>query len=353
MSRKRDKTTEAPGQDSFLDVVANLVGILIILIILIGARARDVAVQAATDEATADQQQAAADGGPGAASREEISSTAESARRDANAIEQDVNEIHAQIQRGNVDVEYRRHERDKFNLLVTMAEQELEKHRGKLSASQQQQYDVERELIAARTELDELSKGRDFYARSEPETTVLEHLPTPMARTVFGKEVHFRLKNGRLALVPWEEVVERLKAEIPNRLSRLRDAPEYTDTMGPIAGYWLKYTIKRTERRVQTNAGAGVQTRIELDRFVLIPLNEDIGEPVETALSEGSQLRAALHGLVPGRTTVTVWVYPDSFAQFRNLKHALFEKGYLTAARPLPEGHPIGGSPEGSRSAAQ
>ncbi len=55
----------------------------------------------------------------------------------------------------------------------------------------------------------------------------------------------------------------------------------------------------------------------------------------------------------PDRTTVTVWVYPDSFNQFRTLKAELFRRRFLTAGRPLPEGHPIGGSPDGSRSASQ
>ena len=31
----------------------------------------------------------------------------------------------------------------------------------------------------------------------------------------------------------------------------------------------------------------------------------------------------------------------------------LFKLGYLTAGRPLPDGHPIGGSPDGTRSSAE
>src|SRR5690606_31693680 len=38
--RHRSIESEAPGQDSFLDVVANLVGILVILIMVIGVRTR-------------------------------------------------------------------------------------------------------------------------------------------------------------------------------------------------------------------------------------------------------------------------------------------------------------------------
>ena len=45
MRRTRRPQTEAPGQDSFLDVVANLVGILIILVMVVGARAKDAWVE--------------------------------------------------------------------------------------------------------------------------------------------------------------------------------------------------------------------------------------------------------------------------------------------------------------------
>jgi hypothetical protein len=38
--RRGSSSSEAPGQDSFLDIVANLVGILIILVMVVGARAR-------------------------------------------------------------------------------------------------------------------------------------------------------------------------------------------------------------------------------------------------------------------------------------------------------------------------
>ncbi len=39
---------------------------------------------------------------------------------------------------------------------------------------------------------------------------------------------------------------------------------------------------------------------------------------------------------VPAETVVTVWVYPDSFGEFRKLKSALYREGFLAAARPLP-----------------
>ena len=71
------------------------------------------------------------------------------------------------------------------------------------------------------------------------------------------------------------------------------------------------------------------------------------------ALKEGSQFRQVLATLRPKQTVVTVWTYPDSFGDFRVLKSWLFDRGYASAARPLPFDQPISGSPEGSRSSAQ
>jgi hypothetical protein len=48
-----------------------------------------------------------------------------------------------------------------------------------------------------------------------------------------------------------------------------------------------------------------------------------------------------------------MWVYPDSFELYRQLKEELHNMGYATAGRPLPEGVLIGGSSQGTRSSAQ
>jgi hypothetical protein len=70
-------------------------------------------------------------------------------------------------------------------------------------------------------------------------------------------------------------------------------------------------------------------------------------------MQNNSEFRRVLAGADPKTTTVTLWTYADSFSEFGKLKKMLYELGYATAARPLPPGQPIGGSPDGSKSAAQ
>jgi hypothetical protein len=56
---------------------------------------------------------------------------------------------------------------------------------------------------------------------------------------------------------------------------------------------------------------------------------------------------------VKPETTVTFWCYPDSFSAYRRLREEMHRLAIPTAARPLPEGAPIGGSAEGSKSVVQ
>ena len=92
---------------------------------------------------------------------------------------------------------------------------------------------------------------------------------------------------------------------------------------------------------------------VELDRFVMVPLDEFAGETVGEALRKGSNFRRKLGNWSPRTTIITVWVYPDSFGAFRELKASLHKIGFLTAARPIPADQLISGSPHGTRSAAQ
>lgn len=344
MTRKRKlNQAEAPGQDSFLDIVANLVGILIILVIVIGVRAKDAMLEAAP---VADAEVAHPDFA-------KLEQAADTAQASANSVESDILQLEAKIQRQDLEIAYRRRERDKIQMLVAQAEEAIAQRRDELSASEQERFDAQRTLLAARDELKTVQVSLQAVQNSAAPVTVIEHLPTPMAKTVFGKELHFRLHNGKIAFVPWDELVARLQEEAPQRIARLRSQPELTETLGPVGGYWMKYTLKRVEYRSATQMGVAVQRGVELDRFILIPENEQMGEPLAEALQPGSRFHSLLAENQPEATTITVWTYPDSFDEFRELKRVLFQRKYLTASRPLGFDTPIGGSPRGTRSSAQ
>lgn len=325
-----------------MDVVANLIGILIILIMVVGARAKD-AVQGA-EAAEEKQQKIAID-----VSVKDV----DSAKSAEHQVEQDIHRIDQQLQQQKIEVAYRQGERDRAQLVITAAEESLSEQRAHLDESQRSEFDRRNELSAAASELGKLRKEIEFLESSAPQTAIIEHLPTPMAKTVFGKELHFRLRHGRLAYVPWDEFIQLLKEDAPQKLWRLKDQDEFTELLGPLGGFWMHYTMKRQTHAITTKIGVATQQTVVLDRFTLKPETEDLGEPLGEALRTGSQFQSLLANHRPGATTITVWTYPDSFREFRELKQALFRAGYVTAARPLPEDHPIGGSPNGSRSASE
>ena len=328
----------APGQDSFLDVTCNLVGIMIILIMVIGTRTQNAAIDAGPN---ADQLSAPP--------KRDIAA----ARNTVSAVESDIHEIDAKIKRQQLEVDFRRKERDKMLEVLTAVEQQFQQHRGTLDEEQQRQLTATRELLTARSELEDLKASRRALENSATGQNVIEHLPTPLAKTVFGTELHFRLLHSRLAYIPWDELVAKLKEDAPRNVWKLKEATSITETLGPVGGFRMKYTLRRVQQVAPVGGRVAVQQRVELDRFVLVPIQDDLGEPLEQALREGSELLDLLKHADPDRTTVTVWVYPDSFNQFRALKAELFRRRFLAAGRPMPEGHPIGGSPGGSRSAAQ
>jgi hypothetical protein len=339
--RRAASETEAPGQDSFLDVVCNLVGILIVLVMVIAAQAKRgmLASETACRDAA------------GRTVATPDSTEAENAEKAATAVEAGVLEMEAKLKRENVEIALRQQERDRVQILVTVAERSLAEHRHKLSAAEQARYDLESQLARSKSELERLTQIERSLQQPRPE--VLEHLPTPMARTVFGTEVHFRLQGGRLAYVPWDEMLERMKADAPNHVSKLRNEPRVELSLPVIRGFAARYILRRADAAMQTRVGIATQGRIELEKMYFVDTEPNLGQPVSQALAANSEFRSRLASLNPKSATVTIWVYPDGFDDFRTLKAELFKLGYLCAARPMPAGKPIGGSPDGTRSAAE
>jgi ribosomal protein L29 len=340
MKRKAESQVDAPGQDSFLDVVCNLVGILIVLVMLIAAQAKRGMIAAATANPSSMS---------GEASPAETE--AKAAEGAAAAIEASVQELQAKINRENLEVAVREQERDQYQVLVTVAEQRMAEYRSQLSDDEKSRYDLEQQLVSSKNELAVLSTAKASAIKPKPH--VLEHLPTPMARTVFGTEVHFRLLGRRLAYVPWDEMLERLKNDARNHLSKLRDNPRVELSLPEIAGWGARYILRRSDVEVETRVGTARHSGVELEYVYLVPTEPNLGQPIGQALGPGSEFRGRIAALKPQSTTITIWVYPDSFDDFRALKAELFKLGFLTAARPMPMDEPIAGSPSGSRSSAE
>ncbi|MDH3717577.1 MAG: hypothetical protein OES79_05590 [Planctomycetota bacterium] len=320
--------------DSFLDIVANMVGILIILVLVVSIRAKDAPVKLNLPDLPE-------------IDLETPQSTAVSLQRDVLRL---ANEA---VQMDHL-LAARDHERHALATMLAAAEDAMQQRRAELDEQQGEKFDVQQQLGAARRELEEIELQRIHAAGADPEVVHIDSLPTPISEKVFGKEIHLQLRGGYLAEVPIDDLFEEAKAEAREKVWKLDEASEVTELIGPIRGFRMRYTLEKKELPLAVRLETGRTGHIiRARRWELIPTESQLGEPIEVALATGSQFRRLLDNHNPQDTTVTVWTYPDSFGSYRKLKEELYRRGFPTAARPLPVGVSIAGSPNGSRSNAQ
>lgn len=340
MRRSRRKEASQPGYDSFLDVVANLVGVMIILVMVVGVGAKDAMVHAQLANASLPL------------TVDETPVDVDSARVAADVIENDIIAMNEKKKQLAAITQTRNAERAQFEFLLAAAEKKLEEQSQSLSANERAEYERQKQIAVASKELQELKSQTQFVQNQKKKTNYLEHIPTPIAKTVFGQEAHFRLKGGKLAFIPWDNLVSLLEKDAPEKIWKLKNAPVMSETVGPVGGWRLRYTLRRGSNR-RSDGVVVNSSKIVFDNFIVSPLNDATGETVREALQSQSVTSRTLAGLDSKRTTITVWVYPDSFSEFRTIKKHFFERGFLTASRPLPAGMPITASTDGTRSVTQ
>jgi hypothetical protein len=322
--KRRNRDDSTVGEDSFLDTTANLVGILIILVVVVGVKTKVDAEAHGKAMVLSDRSQ-----------------ELEEPLRQAVALEDSYFQQLMEIEEYELETEYRRLERNAILEQVALTRDAAQQKLDQLDQDQQSRVEKNQRLEHLQSELDKVAQQMGSQEEQNRPEIILEHLPTPMARTVFQKELHVMLMNRRLSVIPWDRLVEILKEQIPLAAQRQASRGALEDTLGPVQGFLMKYRM------------AAIPGGFELDRFELQPTESVMSESMDQVLNGTSRLTLELVKRNPRETVVTVWVYPDSFDDFRDIKAYLFSEGFLCAARPLPEGVRIGASPRGSRSSAQ
>jgi hypothetical protein len=180
---------------------------------------------------------------------------------------------------------------------------------------------------------------------------------TPVSKTVTSDELFFECKHGRVAYLDLPGLMKEIEETFRDKENLLRERFSVEDVTRPSGAFRLRYTIVRRRSAGEAlgdaeRPGDRVFFGYGLGRFVVEPIAPVRGETLEQALRPTSEFRQAVDAL-DSQTVVTFWVYPDSFALFRVLRDYLYEKGVEVAGRPLPESEPIAGSPNGTRSRGQ
>ncbi len=347
-SRKRSRDAAPMEQDSFLDIVANLVGILIILVVIFGAQIGETLADKnspATEETLRvlnEQRQELID-------QQQVLQQRDAEYRDW----QDV------IDQQEILIQQRRLERHLAIQQLATIQNEVEEKRATLSEQQQMEMRWRQQLTQQSAEIQQLTqtletvKLASLHEEIEPEVEIIEHYPTPIAQTVFGREVHFHLRDNLVLYVPFDELVQRLKATWETHAERLPVGQSTTETLGPIGDFRLQYELGSEEKTLPTANGVVMTRVVALNRFWLLPVQAGLGEPIEQAVENESKFAAVLKKFRPNDTTVSIWVYPDSYAGFLELRKVLIKQGYRVAVWPLTTDQKISGSPDGLRATSQ
>lgn len=198
-----------------------------------------------------------------------------------------------------------------------------------------------------------LQRQYDEAKRKQSNAKQIIHKLTAVGRQVKGNEIHFRVSGGRVARVPLKKLVEEMKKDVGRRKSWLMKFPLHRGTVGPIDGFKMHYVIQRETSTLNDQLATGYgQVKLKLAGWRIEPASTLEGETADAALRTGSEFHRNLQFAEAG-TTLTFWVYPDSFGFYRKLLRASRVAGFQVAARPLPFGMPIAGSPRGTRSSGQ
>lgn len=176
---------------------------------------------------------------------------------------------------------------------------------------------------------------------------------SPVARPPDGDEFHFELHRNRVAFIDLERLIDEIKsdARIQMRLTNGRRTIE--SQVGPVGDFGIQYALGRALPAGVQELLDGNTLSYDLLGWEIIPAREVRGESYQETRLPGSSYRRAVNRLDPNDATITFWVYPDSFAIYRQLRDYLYRKDVEVAGRPLPAGVPIRASRHGSRSRGQ
>jgi len=331
MPRPKPEDISSAGQDSFLDVVTNIVGILIILVMVVGGRVQHV-VLSATPRA---QARAA-----------ELAREVEDLDKAVAVRESEIAELAEQAQTVAAAAAFAGESRLTLATAVAAAKAELEGRRGSVEAERLAAAEAAARRQELEAEIERCTREAEAAAHAPATTKEVLAYPTPIARTVTGEELHFQIDQGRIAYIPLVELFELAKQQTQRRAGEISQMSQRIETVGPLQDFSLDYVV---ELKIDQARG---QVLVRSREWVVRPGRPGLGETLADALQPSSRFRAVLANVRPD-TTVTLWCYPDSFEAFRAVREELHRLGIPTAGRPMPEGAPIGGSTEGSKSVVQ
>jgi hypothetical protein len=363
MSRRRNSDEIEFGSDSFLDIVANIVGILIILIVVAGIKAGTAPISAErlaeylrthVKSAPAQAAPAASAEAPQQPAHLEplVIPPAPALIRQADALKAEMATLDSQAQAAAAGIEKANREEQSDTQTIAQLRQALATASADLGHEKSQLTDAESRLQVKRTGLLQMEVDVQKAQAVKPTVETLKHKLTPLGREISGKELHFRLMNNRVAFLPIEQLIQRLRPQILRNRDRLVRYGIQRGEIGPIAGFHMEYILEARRLSAMEELRQGMSVSINLSNWKLVAEPDLETESGDEALKDRGDFLRRLRDAAAD-TTITFWVYPDSYALYRQLQEFAHHENFTVAARPIPFGVAIAGSPQGSRSSGQ
>jgi len=338
MIRRRRKVREIEFSfDSFLDVVANVVGIILRLILVawVGARSYKAVAPSAPLPALTKEEIAELPDPQDPLASELERQRRELAEAQAHLLEQ-LKEWQKLRQDSTLTAEELAH--------LTARTQEVETERRNVESKTRQDEHTAHKAALSLEEIRERSKrvlAEIEALRKAPSSKQTLRYRTPVSHPLQSEELLFECHHGRISFIDYGKFM----TEIENALGdgeKLRETNPYSGVTEPVGPFRMHYTVEIDPYTRK----AALSWEIEPVTFVR-------GETVEQALAPGSEFRRIIDSIEPASTAVTLCVYPDSFPLYRKLRDYMHERDIVVAGRPLPEGASIAASRHGTASRGQ
>jgi hypothetical protein len=336
--------------DSFLDVVANVIGIIIRLILVawVGARSYTAAMHFADEE-------------PAAPPPAEVAALPPPKATD--------DPLHDKLTLAKQEMEETRNQLlDKLRNLegakekTRLTRRELDKLAEKNREIENQQHTLEKELEAKGQNVERASLSLEGLRRRGQELSEqiksVANLParkkelkyhTPVSRAVQGEELFFECRGGKVAFIDMTAFMHEVKANMDGIAELLAREPKVTRVTAPVGAFRLQYFFERERGLLDSPTNF----RYAMTGWVVEPILANRGETLQAALVPGSDFHRIADAVDPNQAVVTFWVYQDSFEIFRVLRDYLYERQIEVAGRPVPMHAPIAASRNGTKSRGQ
>jgi hypothetical protein len=356
MRRRARRVREVPFSfDSFLDVVANVTGIIIRLILVVWVSARSYSsVQYLLKRPNHGKVETAAETtlpedpleGELAQHRLEL------AQAQARLLKQLEQLQEARDMRGRVESQLAE---------VSTLRQGLIKE---TTALNQALGEGNRTAQAAALTVGELQRRQQKLMediRAVEQLPPLSHVlryQTPVSRPVHSEEFMFECREGRVSFIDLAALQSEIQRAMDRNGQLLKTRWQVGDVTPAVGPFRLHYTLERERGMMDAvlpgaapEANAGF--RYGLSHWTVEPVAPIRGEALPAALGKDSEFRRLVDSLDAEQAVVTFWVYPDSFALYRQLRDYLHERDLVVAGRPLPMGMAISCARDGSLSRGQ